>query len=1313
MSEYSKFLNYFNSKKGQAGEKPKAAPTDAETPQDDAAQAAPTAEETAAAETPAETDTTAQTDTAAQTETPAPAEPAVETAKPARKPGRRFIKTGKAKMMSAAEPESDPLPETDVQTYTDRLSAPAEDRTEHTGYTGKINTAAGNSAYDGAEAPETADDTRAFGSVYDDARAARQERYEKEEKTRPIELPGSAPAADDENDAAPTKPLDDARRALLVEIAKSNAEEAGEDPDQLILEGFFNKEEEAEKDEARAEQEIQQELKKTRQKRINDFHFWNKVTPEAGKSPDEAFATGPEKKSLPKRLSNFTEKFEGIDSSFLKINCDEFKDPNDHRFVFKKLMELRRNTLIRALVLAALGLALLIINICAAVTAAGHNGFFTIMGGSRYAYITTNLLILAIASFIVFDDIRNGVISLLQGRPKTDASLAFLLTTAFAQLVASYFTEQNIEHSYHLMTGGVILLCVPLLLAKLFYYDNTRHCFKSIAAKSEKSYLRTLSDSNILSAMLGGTGNDGETVVYAGRTRFIKNFIRRSRSSAAGGQISSRITLITMAASFLFGLISMVAKGNVLWGFSAMCFSAALSFPVGCLFFTGFMIANENRALSVKSSYVRSYSDARDLATVDNIVLRAEDIFSVEITETVCTSGVNRKQAEFCAAVLTDKTGGLLQKAFRNAEGLKSDNRPEVERLTYEDRLGFSAWINDCRVLLGSNTFLVNHNVRMPDESGVLNFIDSDNKPIYLAIEGHFTAMFSAKYSCSSEYVRHLKTLADNGTNILISSSDPNITDAFAEKLLGLPADSVRVISKAAGDKLAVHSNTITDSEDTGIVFTPSVDTLCRCAFSAVKLDKLKKLSKLICEICCCTGVVLSALFAFAGTVSAVAGWLAVLLQLLGMALCFFLPPLLTASSLPSFGKSKVRPIPVNELYTPDNFVPRPKKIEDEEDGEEPAEAEADVPQEEPAAGDEDMKIVPEKGGKRRFRRPAPPAWDDDDDYDDDDDFDIPDRSPGRFAGLMKARFAKTAGQNGGEQAASDELPPEPAAQPSGKRSMLADIPENPDDIHLSTEELLQSSFFQDEENDGPAPETRRAPAPGNEYGEEPLYDDAPAGYDDFDDYEDDDDIFGDGLIGKLRHRAKHGKHGKARYEDPYDDDDFDEPEPEEEEPAPRKRGGRKAVPAAGLSDTVKGLSTRVSALAKNVGKKTDEADDFGDDVPQEEHRFMTSSSPAVAKAQPETPAGRPAAKPSILSFAGDEPAPPHYELGKTDEYDFLNVKFEPPAVKSRDYYNDAYFSRYDTPAPPPAEDDEANGDGGDNEPVPAGAKRPKPFYKK
>ena len=72
----------------------------------------------------------------------------------------------------------------------------------------------------------------------------------------------------------------------------------------------------------------------------------------------------------------------------------------------------------------------------------------------------------------------------------------------------------------------------------------------------------------------------------------------------------------------------------------------------------------------------------------------------------------------------------------------------------------------------------------------------------------------------------------------------------------------------------------------------------------------------------------------------------------------------------------------------------------------------------------------------------------------------------------------------------------------------------------------------------------------------------------------------------------------------------------------------------------------------------------------------MTATPPAAKKSRREEPSA--SGRASILSFAQDDPAPPHYELGRTDEYDFLNVKFEPPAIKTRDYYNDAYFSRYE-----------------------------------
>ena len=1287
MSEYKEFLSYFKSKRrADASAEKNAAPSPGEP--------SPTEEGVAQ---PAEE--------ARQPEPEAAFTPVAE----------RLIRTGEAEPIPTEEGAA-ASSETEIGTFADRLEAEGAEERAHTGYTGKIDTVSANAAEGDGDGTrelepsvfEASLATRAFNG--DGTKAVDPSAFASADPDPDGAAPGSEgltrdygpiraaqtpdpptrtiPAGGTEALDPPTKAIPADKGSLLVEIAKSGAEETGEDPEQLELEGFFEQEKKPEPAPAPApapeDPELQSELKKVRQRLIQNFHFWTKAKTEPGKIPDDAFGSEDEKKPPLKLFGGLADRFASMEGGFLPFRCEEFKDPNSHRDMFKKLMDIRRYTLARAGVVFLLGLVLFIINIAASVSAARHNGFFTILGGSDAAYLTANLLFLAAAALLTAGDLKNGFVSLMQGHPKTDASLVFMMSAALLQVIAAFFTEQNIESAFHMMTGAVVMLCAPLLLAKTFYYDSTRHCFKCIAANSEKSYLRTVSDRGLISSVLAGSAREDAQVVYPGRTRFIKNFIKRSRASAAGGQISSRVTLIAAGVAFLTGVLAMIVRRNVMWGLSAMCFSSALAFPLGCVFFTGFMIANENKALSVKSSFVRSYSDARDLASVDNIVLRAEDLFDVQITETVCAANVSQKQAEFCAGLLTQKTGGLLEKAFCGAEGLQMENLPEVEKCAYEDKLGFSAWVKDCRVLLGSNTFLVNHNVRMPDESGVLNFIDTENKPVYLAIEGHFTAMFSARYSCASEYVKCLKPLADNGANILIVSTDPNITDGFAEQLLGLPADSVRVISRKAADRLTFHQNTVTDAEDTGIVFTEDPESLCRCAYSAVKLDKLKKLAKLICEICCCAGVALGTVFALTGNVSAISGWLIAVLQAMGMALCFFLPPLLTASSLPAFRKSAVRPVPVSEPVTPEDYPPRPRKIEDEPDVPEEPEA---PPAEEtgPETDDGDVKIAPESGRKKsRFSRALSAIQLKDKDFEDydsdgddeDDDFGAP-RRPGRFSSALKPRFGKQkteetdTGYEEDGYGAEEEEAAEPAPEREGASFGGVVIPEDPDDIHISTEELLKSRFFDDEDESA----ARREPSPANEF-EEEAYDEEDA-YGDYGDGEDGEPVR-DGLLS----RVKAGREPDGRRDG--------------------WPGGRQPHERSphGLADKVKGLSSKLPFPGRNGAEDDDWDEDWDEeteaiDLPEERRTFLTSSAPAVGGSRREEPAEESASslRPSILSFAQPDPVPPKYDLGKTDEYDFLNVKFEPPAVSTSEFYGDSYFRRYETPDAPAAPGGAAEGE--------------------
>lgn len=814
----------------------------------------------------------------------------------------RFIKTNATPFVSVsqnAEPETDGK---DIDKYSDRLNVKAPEKKPFTGYTAKLNiyTANHSSPADGGrmirtpEEPAVEEDedmkiadigSEDFASLVD----------------KPEDIPEGA-------DAAPTRPIQDARGSLLREIAGTADDGVRRNPDQLMMEGFDNvgkKDDEEIAREQAADEELQTELKKTRQRRISSFKFWDKQQNTAdGTTQDEKFSDRREKKALPGFLQKLEDKFAHLDTAFTPVPGDEYTDFNRRKETFNHLIAARKSVLLRLLAVGIIGIVLLIVDLAASASAASDvNGFFSLFNGNYKVFVTVNLILLLAVCVIMFRDIRSGLLSVLKVHPKADTALCFMLAAVTVQTVAAYFTQLKLEENFHLLAPAGVLLCVPYLLAKLFYYDNIRQCFKAAAAKSEKSYLRRLSDSELAAELLRDRENGGQNIVYAGKTRFIGNFLARSADSAYAGMPSSRSVLITAALSVLVGVVSGILRQDAVYGITAAAACAAFSFPVSCLTYTGFKLSGENKKLSVKSSFVQGYEDARDFSAVDNIIIDSSDLFTAKITNCLTAKGVSEKQAKFCAAVLTSGVGGPLNAALMEEVAALEDKFPAAENLVYEEKLGLSAWVSNCKVLLGTHALLVNHNVRVPEESAVQSFLGEGEKPVFLALEGKFAAVIGVKYSCIGDSADNLRELVKSGANILLTSYDSNITETYAEELLGMPECSVRIISSAAADKLDSSRQAITDSEEAGIVFTDSFESLCRCACAAVRLDRSKKTAKLVCEAGAYVSLILAAVLSFTGAFNGLNCALPVFVQLLWIGLCF-VAPLLFSSSVADMKKS-------------------------------------------------------------------------------------------------------------------------------------------------------------------------------------------------------------------------------------------------------------------------------------------------------------------------------------------------------------------------------------------------------------------------
>ena len=347
MSEYNKFLKMFNKAHSEN--------EDASlSEREDIIPVRSIPAEESVEETPAEK-AEAIEEKAEETEAPAEITVSGETATDSI-PRSRFIKKNDAEFISVKGNSDKDIP-TAATKYTDRLLPGIPEKKPVIEETPKTNT------YSDNHAPK--DKERKIIPVGDEEKAAaRKTASEKatpaataESQTRIIP---SLVKKEEEEDLEPkvilekipegvptdeTKPLQE-KGKLLREIAKTSDGNLPDD-DQLTMEGFGEEDNENIPDITSDDEALREELSKVREKRINSFRFWTKAHAETGESEDKSFSPAREELQLPDFLLKIREKFAHLDTDFTPVGEEEYQDPSRRKEIFSRLIEARKNTIIR------------------------------------------------------------------------------------------------------------------------------------------------------------------------------------------------------------------------------------------------------------------------------------------------------------------------------------------------------------------------------------------------------------------------------------------------------------------------------------------------------------------------------------------------------------------------------------------------------------------------------------------------------------------------------------------------------------------------------------------------------------------------------------------------------------------------------------------------------------------------------------------------------------------------------------------------------------------------------------------------------
>ena len=643
-----------------------------------------------------------------------------------------------------------------------------------------------------------------------------------EERTKPVTFITKTKDGESDDDGLEDIPTI-VSKEKLYNTFNAEAENAGEIDEgvQITFEGFDEKVDTVEKiDEVDAERE----LAIRRKEKVGKFRLFG---------PDE------------------TDSTLGSDV----VVDDDYESESEKESFIDSLISEKQKVRIRVLLGGIIGLIII------ALTALKDTTLIPLSLSSHTAYFTTALVlycaVLIVNGNVLFHgfNIRRKVNFDL---PVSIVAVGILIHT-FALTISSSLW---IDNGVLLAGAGAFALCMSQI-GKLKMMSRIVDNFDFITSPGDKYTLENITNSVDAEIISRGAINDEPKLKMSVKTDFPTNFLEISCKNEPADKTAVRIFIVDFVLSLaLFIAIGVMDNFNTALNV-ALC-GLAISLPCSALLLTNSQLCDISAQLKDYDSRVCGFEGALMASNGNAVVMEAADLFgkdSCGLHGIKTFGGAKVDDAIINAAAVIVKTKSPLAHVFDDVIIGQQSILPRVDDVTYEEKLGTSAWIYDKKVLVGTRELLIHHDVSVPKESYEEKFTQRDRKALYLAIDGKIIAMFIVSYVADKMLSSELRKLEKNDVAVIVKSADPYITEESIAELFELRAGFVRVMNYSAARAFDKYSNLEVEKSPAYVVHSGTALGLIGAMRGAGIIVGTKGIISFLCAFGCLFGFAAVAFF--------------------------------------------------------------------------------------------------------------------------------------------------------------------------------------------------------------------------------------------------------------------------------------------------------------------------------------------------------------------------------------------------------------------------------------------------------------------
>ena len=415
------------------------------------------------------------------------------------------------------------------------------------------------------------------------------------------------------------------------------------------------------------------------------------------------------------------------------------------------------------------------------------------------AFYAANLLFLAGALAVGWPVLRDGLQG-LKGRPSADTMPALAACGALVQAAVALLNAQSYQNSSWTLLSGVAALGLFLaLLGSRVLLTAVRNGY-DLAARSPEGLQGAfrVRDKDLIRVLARSLDQKDPWVLLSRPVQWDEALVEQSFGERASERRARKTALILLGAAVLSGLVFLLFGGGPNGMAAALTSMLCMGAPLSSTLVAGIASLRLQKTAAAAGAVVPGWAAIEELGGIDTIELDADDLFtadSVTLEDIRIFKGGRIDRAILYAASVLNESCDTLRGLFSQIIEDRTDILFPVKDLEQHTGLGFSAWCDNNRILIGTRRYMEQEGVTLPEQ----DYEDSHSKNgelqiLYLAVSGNLHAMFVLRYVGGRNVARSLASLQKENIRLLVTSKDPSLTARHITEAYHLPEGMVTVL---------------------------------------------------------------------------------------------------------------------------------------------------------------------------------------------------------------------------------------------------------------------------------------------------------------------------------------------------------------------------------------------------------------------------------------------------------------------------------------------------------------------------------------